>query len=641
MVNYDRLSFSVVLLALVISCVSGDPASTTLCESDSFNRNLSRSPSRAVFALGNIFIPEDRSYVELVPFRTAGLHLNVVNLLEGKACDNCLQIGNFFITSNDRLMVDITLRHPYPGLDRYTGFDVRAIVITGMNYEFPVSGRKINWDGNLKLLFPDGYTTLYNPTEFPVDLPGPPALRYIPGNFASGGDLSATLNPFISFKRDKERRFFETTVPETKTLSFQMEPGPIEFGYAVDACWTLVENVVNNPLDDFPLTANCREAYAIFGRQGAGLKPLAGTSAPYQVEIWDHQGVETISTVTIEAPDLFDGVEFLTQSNLSDNGVIYEGNITNEKGVLNGDYPLLIRVIDWDADENLGQIDAWQVATIKVTDIGYPINQLIYIPAGEFFMGVDPANDPYEGITSLAHASPGHMHPTDAYYIGKYEVTNQEFELFIAAGGYDNPEWWTDYGWEWKTTYNITEPFNWDAYLNGNYYPDACVSVRVLEAEAFCKWAGGRLPTEAEWERAARGDNDHRLFPWGDDWNPEYLAWQDNPLPLNLRHAIYWPVGLFPEGNSPWGLADCAGNISELCSEWWMGPELYEQYATGDLTPPPPPGPDDEIWRKTKRNTGHGGTRPGDFRCAFRWRTPDIRTSIPTGWGIRIAFDAD
>ena len=581
-------------------------------------------------------ISADRTSVEMIPARTADLHLNVVKLLEGKACDDCLKLGELFITSNDRLIIELTLTHPYHGMLKFSGFDVRAIVITPCDYNFPVAGRSVNWTGSVRLLFPDSYTNLYNPTEYPETLPGPPALRYIPGRFSTGDELTATLNPFIAFKKENERRLFETNIPETKTLSLQLVPGQVEFGYAVDACWTPIEETEIDPLEDFPLTANCREAYAIFGRQGAGLKPLTGTGAPYQVEVWDHQGVETISVVSIEAPDLFNGAVTLSRSDPTENGMLFEGTVVNEKGATAGDYPLLIRVIDWDEDENLGQIDAWQVATVKVTEIGYPINQLIYIPAGEFFMGVDPENDPYEPC----RASPGHMHPTDAYYIGKYEVTNIEFESFIAAGGYDNPDWWSYYGWEWKTTYGITEPICWDAYLTGIYYPDAGVIVRYPEAEAFCAWAGGRLPTEAEWERAARGDTDHRLFPWGDEWNPEYLAWDDNPLIENLRKGFHWPVGLFPEGNSPWGLADCAGNSPELCSEWWMGTELYEQYAAGDYTPPPQPDPSVEIWRKTRRTDWSGIAEPGDFRCAWRHRTADIKTLEPTGYGFRIAFDA-
>lgn len=606
-------------------------------------RILSQSNNRAVFASGTIAISADRTSVELIPARTADLHLNVVRLIEGKACDDCLKLENYFFTATDRLLVDLRLDHPFPGMDQFTGFDVRAVVITPADFTFPESGRLINWNGNVRLMFPDGYTNLYNPTEFPETNPGPPALRYIPGKNAIGEGLSSTLNPFVSFKKENERRVFETTDPEIKKLSFQLAPGPITFGYAVDACWTPIDPPVVDPLTDFPLSANCREAYAIFGRQGPGLKPLAGTSAIYRVEVWDHQGVDTISAVTVEAPDLFDGIKVLSASTPTENGIVYDGTILNEKGVLSGDYPLLIRVIDWDSDENLGQIDAWQVATVKVNEIGYPISDLIYIPAGEFYMGSDLANDIYEP-DNPSHAVPGHMHPTDAYYIGRYEVTNLDYELFMADGGYDNPEWWTDYGWEWKTTYNITEPHVWHAYLEGIYYPDAGVVVRVPEAEAYCAWAGGRLPTEAEWERAARGDTDHRLFPWGDDWNPEYVACRLNPLPsLGLPKSYNWPVGIFsPQGDSPWGLSDCTGNSPECCSNWWMGNDLYEQYATGDFTPPPQPGTGDEF-RQTRRTGNSSNAEAGDFRCAWRYRTQDIKIyeSLITSYGFRIAFDTD
>jgi hypothetical protein len=385
------------------------------------NRTFGKdAENRFLYGYWQFYIPEDRSKVEAVPLRTADLHLNVVKLIEGKACNNCLKIGNFFVTSNNRLFIDVTLTHPFPGLIRYSGFDVRAVVITEANYDFPGSARKINWNGNLTLYWPDGYTNLYNPTEFPSSSDKPPALKYIPGKFSTGGDLSSTLNPYICFRKEEPRRVFLSTDTETKTMSFQLTSGPIQFGYAVDACWTPVAGTITDPVEDFPISANCREAYAIFGTQGSGLKPIAGTSTPFQVEIWDHQGTDTISTVTIEAPELFNGVESLAVSTLTDEGILYTGTLVNEKGAPIGDYPVLIRVTDWGSDENFSIVDAWQVSLVKVTKLGYPINELIDIPAGEFFMGIDPANDPYYpfewGPWSDYHAVPGHMHPTEAYY---------------------------------------------------------------------------------------------------------------------------------------------------------------------------------------------------------------------------------
>jgi len=595
------------------------------------------SPGRTLLGYWTIRIPADRSRVQAVPARMAELHLNVVRLLEGKACNDCLELGDFLITSQDVLMVNVTLKHPFPGLAKYTGFDVRGIVITGSDYVFPSTDRRISWTGeHVRLLWPDGYTTLFNPTEFPEDDPGPPALKYIPGHKAPGGDLSATLNPYVCFMKDEERRMFQSGAAETQMMRLKLVPGDLELGYAVDACWTPVDDPVTEPLDDFPITANCREAYAVFVNQAAGLKPIAGTSAIVQVEVRDHQGSGTVSAVVVEAPDLFNGARSLEVSTTTDEGIFFTGTLVNELGAAEGEYPLLTKVIDWEGDENLGQVDAWQVVPVRVTESGYPLNELVCIPEGWFFMGIDEANDPtWEGAL---YSEPGHMHPTGSYYISRYEVTWREYESFMAAGGYYNPEWWSTDGWAWRLKFNRTYPRVFDAWMKNRDEPDWPATVHYYEAEAFCKWAGGRLPTEPEWERAARGDNDHRVYPWGDEWDPEKLWCKDNS-------AYHWfmgfmPVGSFsPEGDSPWGLSDCAGNQMELTSYWWTGPpsEMYEQYASGDFTPPPPPEPGEDRNRVTR--DGDYGAPVCFFRCAWRWFSPNLDSDSQSHGGFRIVFD--
>ena len=640
-----------VLLTCLITCtiLSCSKFSNTVLPDVSIKQNGlgvadAQSPNGQLLGYWTFYVSADRKTVEAVPVRTADLHLNVVKLLEGKACGECLKISNVHITPSDRLLVDLTLIHPFPGLVKYTGFDVRSILMTGSDYLFPVSGRRISWTGNhIRMLDPDGYTSLFNPIEYPESNPGPPALKYIPGHFAPGGDLTATLNPFACFKKDNQRRMFDAGTSETKTICLALVPGKLQFGYAIDACWAPVDGQINNPLTDFPPSANCLEAYSLLPIQGPGLKPLAGSTAWFQVIIKDHQGLDTISTVSLECPDLFDGTVEMELSAYADEGAVFKSNITNSKGAPEGDYPLLIRAMDWESDANLGKIDAWDITDIKVTKSGFPIGDLVYMPEAStpdkyFYMGADTTVDPegIEGDNGDYLNVPGHYHPTGAYYISKYELTYREFAPFVLSGDYWNPIFWSEAGWQAKQKSGTTYPWMWPGYLN-NDEPQSCpVPISYYEAEAFCNWVGGRLPTEPEWERAARGDqnkdrgdNDHRTYPWGNNLDPSKFA------EFHLS-----PVGSFsPAGDSPWGISDCSGNEEEWTSDWWNS-KIYYQYASEDFTPPPFPPPD---WQglhwKVTRGGDSGSGFPRTYKCANRQRKP--AEDFNTCTGVRVVFDTN
>ena len=322
-------------------------------------------PNRLLWGFWSVTVSEDRTRAEIVPVRTAAMHLNVVRLLEVTACHTCLTIGNLHPSGPNELEVDVILTHPFPGLLKFTGFDVRGVFIAQTDFTFPVSGRKIAWGNSVpRMLNPDGYTSLFNPTEYPPTSPA--ALGYIPGKYATGGDLTSTLNPFMAYRRDAPRRMFEAGGSEARIIRLYAPSGPIHFGYAVDACWELVENVID-PLTDFPPEANCLEAYRLDVTIGAGLLSSIGSSAPIQIEVYDHQGQETISSVRIEAPDLFPGELLLDFSDVSPNGAfLFDGTLPNTLGAADGDYPLLVTATDTEADPNLGEIAAWQVSRVTV-----------------------------------------------------------------------------------------------------------------------------------------------------------------------------------------------------------------------------------------------------------------------------------
>jgi formylglycine-generating enzyme required for sulfatase activity len=170
---------------------------------------------------------------------------------------------------------------------------------------------------------------------------------------------------------------------------------------------------------------------------------------------------------------------------------------------------------------------------------------MVYIPAGEFTMGHDDSYD----------TKPVRRLNLPAFYIDKYEVTNKRYKRFIDATGHKVP-WSQDpaagpYIWDWQKR----------MYPEGKG-DDPVVLVSWEDAKAFCAWAGKSLPSEAQWEKAARGANG-TIYPWGATWADR----KPNTSESGVRQTA--PVGTFKEDVSPYGVYDLAGNVSEWVEEWF------------------------------------------------------------------------
>lgn len=190
--------------------------------------------------------------------------------------------------------------------------------------------------------------------------------------------------------------------------------------------------------------------------------------------------------------------------------------------------------------------------------------ELVLVPAGEFLMGSDPSVDPY----FYGAEGPPHLVTLDEYWIYRTEVTNAMYLQCVAVQACPRP------------AYNSSATRS-DYYGNPTYADYPAVYVSWRHAAAYCTWAGGRLPTEAEWERAGRG-TDGRLFPWGD-------ADPDQQL-LNFDANDTNAVGSFPLGASPFGALDMSGNVHEWVFDWFqatyysISPEENPQGAVNGTT---------------------------------------------------------
>jgi iron(II)-dependent oxidoreductase len=181
---------------------------------------------------------------------------------------------------------------------------------------------------------------------------------------------------------------------------------------------------------------------------------------------------------------------------------------------------------------------------------------MVLVPEGLFLMGL-----PDNNFLAEDDEKPQRQVYLSAFWIDVYPVTNARFGLFLAAGGYEQPQWWTPEGWTWKCRRRIRQPLQWgEAGWDGPDQPVAGVS--WYEADAYARWVGRRLPTDAEWEKAARG-TDGRRYPWGDDWPTAQRA---NFAQLIGRTT---PVGLYPEGVSPFGCYDMSGNVNNWIHDWY------------------------------------------------------------------------
>ena len=248
--------------------------------------------------------------------------------------------------------------------------------------------------------------------------------------------------------------------------------------------------------------------------------------------------------------------------------------------------------------------------------------EMVFVPAGDFTMGSseDQINSIYQegvkvipSLSRLEYEAEGPQHKVylDGYWIYKTPVTVSQYKKFSAATGHpmpDTPEW------GWKDDHPI-------------------VNVLWSDAEAYSRWAGVHLPSEAQWEKAARG-TDARQYPWGNKWDETRLQCSKRAPSDAGRTA---PVGSFPTGASPYGCLDMAGNVWEWCEDWY-GADYYKKSPERN-----PTGPESGSYRVMRGGSWrYGGPISFMFRVSDRSRqAPEGSTSVrdPDSGGLWKAHD--
>jgi len=291
--------------------------------------------------------------------------------------------------------------------------------------------------------------------------------------------------------------------------------------------------------------------------------------------------------------------------------------------------------VDDVTDDDTGDDDTADDDTADDDTIDDDTADMVLVPAGNFWMGCEP-----EDTQCNSGEYPRHQVYLSAYYIDVYEVTNDRYAEFLNDHGNvcdDHPCAYSTHDYSDLGMYELGETW----LVDSGYENRPVIFVTWFGAKDFCEWTGGRLPSEAEWEKAAKGDAEHYIYPWGDAWIDNAANYWDSGDPYETG-SFPWttPVGYYDgsnhggayqttDGRSPYCAHDMAGNVYEWVNDWYS--DTY--YSTSPTTDPPGPA------AGTSRvlRGGSWAVLPWNVRASSR--AGDIPTGRVNYFGFRCSRD--
>ena len=538
--------------------------------------------NRITWGTWSISINTETLTAEVVPFRSADIHYNVLQMLEGWACPDCVSVESLHWSSKETLVAEIGIRHPYP-FNRcdMTGFDVRGIAIfdgvdryNGHYVRIPHDDEIMPIIASRTVLNPDGYTTHFNPLTAPL---GNDLTDYKHGRLAPPLPQlpePGNLHPFKEFSTLEEHRQFQPGYKITREYELSVRKQTFfTFAYSIDASWSIpLRWPVNclNPISDFPISAASREAYQISMSIDENTLTQQDGYADVIFDVFDHQGYESISAITIEAPDLFYGVMNINPAapvQIDDDRAQYRVTVNNTTGyakTADGGSDLLIVVEDVDQSVVGEDVRAFNIFTLPVEDVART-----WRPRGDWFInqpfpGMMPSGDNVDFTVVPEPPEPWAFNPGESMLIftdddnSMYIACSRNFDQAMAFAGYPG----APYSWLDPTrhldaaatgTFGVTSDS--DFPVSGEYLTRHCTHIHTGGGLYHTSWYTGTLGMPDPWlEIAGDVSGGYGNSP-GDPVYSLYLYDPDTP------YAI-------PEFQSVQRIADPYDDPDEVLRAW-------------------------------------------------------------------------